>query len=723
MFTKNSLRGTWLTASVRLLPIFILNFVVLHSCTSEVPPNGCPPGTVEGKCGLEGKCIECVTDVDCASGKCLIDGSCAFTHFTSICQTDGECPSGMICTDDGTCRISCNAPTDCEFPVSYCRPEGYCDSKRCGRDGKCPEGWEPVEGSLGCILTDCSVVMLVEGICGLAGSCVECIDDSNCPHGSICLKNGSCSSDSSCGSNSDCDADQSCNDEKGICMTPCFQQAHCAWGEVCAEGFCKSVKCGSDGLCPEDWKIEEGSLFCEPILNCSPGLIPGQCGLSHKCVECITDDDCALGKACNYEGSCVDFEPCGPENSCPSGQRCGEDGRCWKGCYHQYQCPNTTLCGENSYCFSERCNSQGTCPTGWEPINGSLMCKIESCESFGFIQGGCGLKDKCVDCITDEHCEHPLEYCDLQGDCGYPNEPCNTDQECGIYFEQIVCRDGDCQIDCESDIDCPLGFRCWGYCRFETCQANGDCPEDWVPVTGWYVCEYDPCASQGKLTGACGLSGQCVDCFVDEHCPGDDICNLFGECTARQCDTDLDCDLEDKCENGRCFTICLSDADCSENELCEPPSGTCEPIICNENGTCGVWGWYPVQDSLSCTYRPCYWLEGYMPGTCGRSNECVECFADSDCDAEHYCDIYGKCIDYPGCGPDTTRSCGALKICIDGRCHLRCESDEDCANSAGECQLEGYCFFERCSSEGECPDGWYPGTRSRVNGLLACVKE
>ena len=110
----------------------------------------CPPGTLPGLCGLEGRCLECNTAADCGSDQgCALDGECydAGSGHGAICTSDADCPEGQLCRE-GLCLVRCSSRADCRDNQG-CR-EGVCISRRCSAAGSCPQGWEPVPDSLAC---------------------------------------------------------------------------------------------------------------------------------------------------------------------------------------------------------------------------------------------------------------------------------------------------------------------------------------------------------------------------------------------------------------------------------------------------------------------------------------------------------------------------------------------------------------------------------------------
>ena len=165
-----------------ILPILALGCVFLTAACGE---EACP-GMKTGVAGLEGKCIACVVDADCAGSR-LVQG---LSTRESLCQTDTDCPypgacidsqcimpaicsltgrcdmvipcdgePGDPCGDDGVCgqgwcQDACSADQDCEAGLGTCLPIGVCSYLRCDERGECPQGTAPVEGTLACAPPD-----------------------------------------------------------------------------------------------------------------------------------------------------------------------------------------------------------------------------------------------------------------------------------------------------------------------------------------------------------------------------------------------------------------------------------------------------------------------------------------------------------------------------------------------------------------------------------------
>lgn len=139
----------------------------------------------------------------------------------------------------------------------------------------------------------------VEGTCGLAGQCVECVFSRDCDYpkagillssydlrdSPICRYNFDCPDDMYCidymcvirrfcsmrgecrrfcppsGTN-ECNADEVCIDS--ICHLACQTDQDCLEGAgTCrSEGYCYFEKCLPRGTCPENWGPIDGTLVC-----------------------------------------------------------------------------------------------------------------------------------------------------------------------------------------------------------------------------------------------------------------------------------------------------------------------------------------------------------------------------------------------------------------------------------------------------------------------------
>ena len=501
----------------------------------------------------------------------------------------------------------------------------------------------------------------------------------------------------------------------------------------CCEPDCKGKCCGDDGCggvcsntCPSPARICCDAASCECVLCIFPqceGRCCGDDGIGGEC-----PDDCPQGYQCDDKACVCEVEDCVQDADCIPG-KCCVDGACW-----WPQC-NSLRCGPDPLCGF----SCGTCEWG-------LVCnEYGICEDFtgpvgtgSTIPGMCGMEGRCVGCNFDDDCEE-YERCEVNGWCypDYYNANCHSDADCPAGY---VCRMGMCLVPCwsdmdcwygrvcvdemciyicDADIDCEYGERCIsGECRMERCQPEGVCPQDWEPVDGSLACRYNPCPEPGTIVGACGLYPQCVECFLDSHCPGG-ICDLVGQCVDPECGSDGDCPVGGVCVDGRCGMLCLADEDCGSTETCEGSPGACRVVRCDEEGKCPKEKWQPVPGSLACQFDLCP-QDSLVPGVCAFQDRCVECVSGGDCQPGMFCSLRGRCYELPQCRRDY--NCEYGETCLGGVCVIPCTVDADCYSGAGICLQEGYCFFERCASDGTCPDGWEPGKADSVPDTLACIK-
>jgi hypothetical protein len=209
------------------------------------------------------------------------------------------------------------------------------------------------------------------------------------------------------------------------------------------------------------------------------------------------------------------------------------------------------------------------------------------------------------------------------------------------------------------------------------------------------------CASLALLAG-CNASEQY---FCDED--GCYYCDGLGCREAQpedrpECRGDFECPDGTLCTDRGCVTECEGDADCPEGTLCsdglclapneptpEPQPGTCErnsdcddPGLVCRDGLC-------TPDDRSCGRLGCSCAETER---CSAGYTCVEdeCRPNEDvCQFNH--------------------ECGVGRVCLDGTCHERCETDAECPTGQ-QCGDEGVCrdvppMTGQCASNDDCDAG------------------
>lgn len=145
-------------------------------------------------------------------------------------------------------------------------------------------------------------------------------------------------------------------------------------------------------------------------------------------VECVTNDDCALGNYCNSAGyTCT--PGCTSNLDCRAGENCDQSNNT---CV-QYGCRDTNLdCGYAQFCENGTCvDAQGHCEVG---------CDFDSDCGNGFCLG--------FDSTGNYSCE--FTGCPLGQACYYTDSSMTT-TEC------LVNR---CLAACSAPADCPRGFQC-----------------------------------------------------------------------------------------------------------------------------------------------------------------------------------------------------------------------------------------------------------------------
>lgn len=234
------------------------------------------------------------------------------------------------------------------------------------------------------------------------------------------------------------------------------------------------------------------------------------------------------------------------------------------------------------------------------------------------------------------------------------NTTCVADTDCS---GGLVCGPTGSCVECAGDGNCPRAQRCdpgllscvfregWG----EECTSHEECSLGMFCVQG--LC------TPGELTTQCGALGQCPEGMK---------CNR----SLQVCEENLGC---------------FSNADCLEDEACNPGTGKCEQrcTVETEQEVCGL-------------RQHC------------ADGRCVECAADADCGPGLVCNVTaGRCAGAETCFTD--RDCAAGKICnrATSTCTTPpppCDSDDDCLPDE-RCDLaRGRCNLAACQPDQDEPN-------------------
>lgn len=296
-----------------------------------------------------------------------------------------------------------------------------------------------------------------------------------------------------------------------------------------------------------------------------------------------------------------------------------------------------------------------------------------------------------VDCETSEHCP--------------------SDHFCDRLTSK--CKEGEEDLSCARDVDCPLGQICRADACVLGCREDGDCGQSAACIDGGCstragACNTDASCAFGErcdlamrscvrhvdaalLCSRCPLNRECLD---DSECAPGDRCDrpdpeFLGRCkgcepchalgSSSPCGGDGDCVNGELCHRSPCF----DDEGCVEGACTEPPNTegggnatpnlrSCNRGYCAQPAVCGSLscdpsaGQGPVEGACPRGYE-CYdVLDSQQPGSCTSDQDCAaggrcrrineldatmfcSCTNDADCASNAECSDTGWCIDYHVC--------------------------------------------------------------------------
>jgi hypothetical protein len=116
------------------------------------------------RCGLDGKCVECLTSSDCESGETCTGSLC---KPTQECEASGDCSGSQVCDDDSGECVDCVTSSDCKSGQG-CSDHVCFDRQVCDFTSDCDDGL----------------------VCDIqAGVCVVCRTDKDCGLHLVCEDN------------------------------------------------------------------------------------------------------------------------------------------------------------------------------------------------------------------------------------------------------------------------------------------------------------------------------------------------------------------------------------------------------------------------------------------------------------------------------------------------------------------------------------------------------
>ncbi len=318
------------------------------------------------------------------------------------------------------------------------------------------------------------------------------------------------------------------------------------------------------------------------------------------------------------------------------------------------------------------------------------------------LLGGC-FEDNSASFVGDNRnvSLEPPVGCDLECEYGYI-----IDENDVVLCECAEAPDGDADTDLlekpETSCTCPdiaapvcgsdgitYGNECEAQCAAVEIVSQGECEGNPGDEDAH---QEIPCVCDDVWEPVCGVDGLTYGNVCEAECAQIAVLHQ-GECQPPECESDGDCGLGFKCENGACVLIdpsCNSDNDCPRGYFCK--DGTCieETVVveCTEDSDC---------------------LRGFI---C-VDGECVadvppECQANRDCPFGYEC-IESECVFKYECRSDF--HCPDGKVCENGFC---VDSDPYmCEEYGGKC-------FPWSDNGMICPDGWKPVEVNEPNIVGLC---
>ena len=327
----------------------------------------------------------CITERDCPSGICLINGRCAELVLEGDeCNESHRCGIGLECRD-GVCvsnaNIQCISNSHCASGL--CLANGSCaiyssEGELCDSSHICLNGLECVDKRCAAILPEI------------------CRSNADCPVGYSC-ESGACviQSNWECESSQDCDVSYICRNHQ--CVPPDDPKG-CLSNNDCPSNYlCRNYQC-----VPPDNPVE-----CMSNNDCSGGYIckEHQCVPPDDPVECMSNSDCALDYIC-LSNRCVPSETpveCMVNADCADGFFCLDNQCVWGNCAVDSDCKHGFKC-EKFHCeIPTECQTSEDCADGWACLDGA-------CATYGWV---CYDQSECPDDMVckNYHCEE-IEVCD-----------------------------------------------------------------------------------------------------------------------------------------------------------------------------------------------------------------------------------------------------------------------------------------------------------------------
>jgi outer membrane exchange protein TraA len=329
------------------------------------------------------------------------------------------------------------------------------------------------------------------------------------------------------------------------------------------------------------------------------------------------------------------------------------------------------------------------------------LAQCQQCDrQFVNIAGnnGCNLGYYCNDAALCAPCDTDIFCGESCSPCGGDTPICinkNGTRECGQCEEDSDCDEGlTCDLttnrcrECDEDSDCPRAYICVDS-SCQPCEATERC--------GGNSCNCCPLGSHGRQMQCVPVEPNgpavCVECVSGADCPSG-ICDApSGHCVGDKEKTDYSsraCGEEDvTCPNeypycipgpvGTACAQCRHDLDCPDGNFCV--SGECK--ACTRDRRCGA---------------RCDSCAGDTPFCFGRfadEAQCVRCNSDDQC-------VGGTCNqETHDCEPGCMATCAADTPYCDGQQCVECYADTQCP-CGNTCDLSTHTCDVSCKGNIDC---------------------
>ena len=289
---------------------------------------------------------------------------------------------------------------------------------------------------------------------------------------------------------------------------------------------------------------------------------------------------------------------------------------------------------------------------------------------------------------------------------------CQTIYEYDYGFPQCVDSAQGCHYN-GCTVACGAGCDATHYCPDTECDGFDGCYGDyWRDYTdvpnlclGNCTCEDNICDDYTETNCDDGIActiDLCDDIGGCSNVPDDSLCNDGNVCTTDSCDASAGCvhiNNNDPCDDDNLCTendVCSAgacsgtDKDCGDGNECTTDS--CDPLTgdcvhdCQEGNSCNDGNDYTVND-VCLDYQD----------ICVCMGTSIDCFYDSECDDDLYCNGVETC-------DLTTHTClaGTPVNCDDG---VDC-TDDTCDEEQDRCNHQNKPYGTDCGLSRDCPDNY-----------------